>query len=199
MPEKGVEGQLFPGVKRKIAFVLSGGGNFGALQAGALEVLLGSGILPDIIVGTSAGALNAIFIAIDPSPNQARALCRIWEGVKPEDVGLSNNIAVIRRLVQRKPSFYDPKPLRGFLEKSLPPGVKVFRDLKIPAFTVAVKFSDGTLKVFGDDPGDLLLDGMLASSAIPLIFPHISTMGPLSWTGAPEQLTPEGCVGRGSG
>ncbi|HNK70256.1 MAG TPA: patatin-like phospholipase family protein, partial [Flavobacteriales bacterium] len=41
-----------------IAFVLSGGGNRGALQAGALLALLERGIRPDLIVGTSVGALN---------------------------------------------------------------------------------------------------------------------------------------------
>lgn len=195
-----MKGSPFKDEKRRIAFVLSGGGNFGALQAGALEFLLGSGIFPDLVVGTSAGALNAVFLAIDPSPDQARTLCRIWEGIKPEDVGLSNNLAVLRRLVQRKPSFYEPKPLRGFLQKSLPPGVKAFKDLKIPAYTVAMRFTDGALKVFGDDPEDLLLDGMLASSAIPPYFPpHLVNGVPFVDGGALSNLPLKVAVQRGAG
>lgn len=171
MREEGVEGKSLLLKSKPIAFVLSGGGNFGALQAGALEALIENGIVPDIVVGTSAGALNAVFLAVDPSLERAKVLSEIWAEVKPEDLGLSNPLAVLRRLVQRKPSFYDPRPLREFFQKNLPPGVRTFKDLKIPAFTVSVNFSDGSLRVFGDDPEDLLLDGMLASSAIPPYFP----------------------------
>ncbi|MDQ7028746.1 MAG: patatin-like phospholipase family protein [Ardenticatenia bacterium] len=51
-----------------LAFVLSGGGNRGALQVGALQVLLEAGIQPDVLVGTSVGAVNALFLACDPTP-----------------------------------------------------------------------------------------------------------------------------------
>ncbi len=49
------------------AFVLSGGGNLGSVQAGMLEALLDTDVRPDILVGTSIGAANAAFIAADPS------------------------------------------------------------------------------------------------------------------------------------
>jgi len=50
--------------RRKLAFALGGGGARGALQAGALRALFDAGIQPDIIVGTSIGAVNAIFLAM---------------------------------------------------------------------------------------------------------------------------------------
>ena len=56
-----------------IAFVLSGGGNRGALEAGALLALFERGIQPDILVGTSAGAMNAAFIAINPTGRRQTA------------------------------------------------------------------------------------------------------------------------------
>jgi NTE family protein len=49
-----------------IAFVLSGGGNLGPLQVGALEVLIRAGINPDMLVGTSAGAANAGHLSTQP-------------------------------------------------------------------------------------------------------------------------------------
>ena len=45
------------------AFVLSGGGSLGAVQVGMLQALVDHQITPDLLVGTSAGALNAAFIA----------------------------------------------------------------------------------------------------------------------------------------
>ena len=44
-----------------LAFVLGGGGSRGALQVGALQVLLETGVQPDMVIGTSVGALNAAF------------------------------------------------------------------------------------------------------------------------------------------
>lgn len=51
-----------------IAFVLSGGGSRGALQVGALQVLLEAGVRPDLLVGASAGVVNAAYLAADPTP-----------------------------------------------------------------------------------------------------------------------------------
>lgn len=168
-----------PDPRKGVAFVLSGGGNYGALQAGALEILLERGIYPDLLVGTSAGALNAVFLAVDPTLAQARTLSQIWATIKPEEVGFSHPLVVVRRLVQRKPSFYDSRPLAQFIERHLPAGIRKFGDLKVPAYTVAVRFSDGTLRVFGDSPDDLLLDGMISSSAIPPYYPPWPVNGEL--------------------
>jgi predicted acylesterase/phospholipase RssA len=63
----------------RTAFVLSGGASLGALQAGMLRALYERGITADLLVGTSAGALNAAFIASRPQTvRTARALGRVW-------------------------------------------------------------------------------------------------------------------------
>jgi len=61
---------------RTIASVLSGGGNYGSFQAGAVQVPLEANIIPDL-VGTSASALNSAFLAVDPTPEQAQQLGEI--------------------------------------------------------------------------------------------------------------------------
>lgn len=155
----------------RIAFVLSGGGNYGALQAGALEGLLEMGIYPDLLVGTSAGALNAVFLAIEPSLAQAQRLAETWISLKPEEVGVANSLVLLRQMLRRKPSMFDPKYLTAFIRAKLPAGVVSFKDLKVPARTVAVRLKDGLLRVFGDDPQDQLIDGMMSSSAIPPYYP----------------------------
>jgi NTE family protein len=50
--------------KKCLAFVLGGGGARGALQVGALRALLESGLRPDLLVGTSIGAVNAVVLAL---------------------------------------------------------------------------------------------------------------------------------------
>jgi len=129
-------------------------------------VLLEAGIRPDMLVGTSAGALNAVYLAIDPTPEQAHRLGEIWCRVRPSDVGTHNNLIALRRLLSDKISLYDSQRLAQFLESLLPPGVNTFADLNVPAYAVAVHFPDGALRVFGDSPDDRLLDGMMSSSAI---------------------------------
>ena len=47
----------------RTAFVLSGGGNQGVSQVGMLRALLERGIVPDVVIGTSAGALNGAAVA----------------------------------------------------------------------------------------------------------------------------------------
>src|SRR5438094_10530875 len=69
-----------------IGVVLSGGGNRGALEAGALIAMFEHGIKPDILVGTSAGAMNSAFLATDPTFARARKLADIERAVKREDI-----------------------------------------------------------------------------------------------------------------
>ncbi len=52
----------------RTAFVLGGGGLLGAVEVGMLRALLEAGIEPDVILGTSVGALNGALVAADPAP-----------------------------------------------------------------------------------------------------------------------------------
>ena len=65
-------------VPGKLAFVLSGGGSLGSVQVGCLEVLLGHGIVPELIVGTSVGALNGVFLAKSPTVEGVAELRDLW-------------------------------------------------------------------------------------------------------------------------
>ena len=69
------------------AFVLSGGASLGAVQAGMLEALYERGRVPDLIVGTSAGALNGAYIAERPQTvATAAALAGIWRGLRRSQI-----------------------------------------------------------------------------------------------------------------
>ena len=51
----------------EVAFVLGGGGILGAHEVGMLRALAEAGIAPDLILGTSVGAINGALFAADPS------------------------------------------------------------------------------------------------------------------------------------
>ncbi|MDQ3463380.1 MAG: patatin-like phospholipase family protein, partial [Actinomycetota bacterium] len=61
-----------------VAFVLGGGGIHGASEVGMLAALLNSGIRPDLIVGTSVGAINGAMVAADPTPSSVDRLTELW-------------------------------------------------------------------------------------------------------------------------
>src|SRR3954466_3744954 len=73
--------------ERRTGFVLSGGSSLGAQQAGMLRALYERGITADLLIGTSAGALNAAYVASRPQTEAtARELARIWHELQREDV-----------------------------------------------------------------------------------------------------------------
>lgn len=66
-----------------MAFVLSGGASLGAIQVGMLRALYERALVPDVIVGTSAGAMNGAFIASRPQTvATAEALGDVWRGLR---------------------------------------------------------------------------------------------------------------------
>src|SRR6516164_5937431 len=70
----------------RTAFVLSGGGNQGVSQVGMLRALLERGITPDVVVGTSAGALNGAAVAYAPNLTGISQLATVWEQLRTEDI-----------------------------------------------------------------------------------------------------------------
>jgi NTE family protein len=158
-----------------LAVVLSGGGNYGAMQAGALEVLAESSAKPAIVVGTSAGALNAVHFAADPTVQGARRLQDVWRLVDQGMVGSLSLLGSIQRLVTNQPSLFTNRALAQFVEENLPAGAVTFGDVfemaGVRAFTLSACLDTGELVVFGDRDEDRLLDGAMASSGLPPYLP----------------------------
>src|SRR5690349_1075665 len=66
----------------RTAFVLAGGAGLGAMQAGMVHALYERGIAPDLLIGTSAGALNAAFLASRPATMATvEDLAAVWRGL----------------------------------------------------------------------------------------------------------------------
>lgn len=161
-----------------IAFVFTGGGSSGPLQAGAVRALLGSGIVPDMVVGTSAGALNAVFLAAHgPTLEVYDRLAQAWTGATKAKAMPGGYFAALRRLLFRKDSLFDSSGLRAMLETELPPSVRTFGDLKIPCYITASDLRSRRLFLFGEDPAGPVIDAALASSAIPGVYPPVDYHG----------------------
>lgn len=149
------------------AFVLSGGANLGAEQAGMLEALLAGGIRPDILVGTSIGAANAAFLAADPSLERAEALSDLWRRVRPRDVFPLNPLRMARALIKGD-ALFSSQPLRELLGREIP--YARIEDATVALRVIATSFDDGSEAVFDSGP---VLDAVLASTALPGAFaPH---------------------------
>lgn len=154
-----------------IAFVLSGGGNRGASQAGALLALLERGIRPDLIVGTSVGALNGAALAANPTESGARALRDRWLRTRREEIFPGNRLTIGWRVLTRKGGMHDRQNLRRFICTAMPTHVRHFADMQVPLLVTATALRQSRLHLFGDDPRESLLDALLASTAIPPLFP----------------------------
>src|SRR4051794_37936053 len=61
-----------------VAFVLGGGGVLGVAEVGMARALADAGVRPDLVLGTSIGALNGAFLAADPSAAAVERLASLW-------------------------------------------------------------------------------------------------------------------------
>ncbi len=99
------------------AFVLSGGANLGPIQVGALRALLEHNIRPDIVVGCSAGALNAGYFAQDISLAQVERLGQVWRSVKTRDIYPEHRVGALWRLLSGQDSFFSNRNFYAFLQR----------------------------------------------------------------------------------
>lgn len=181
------------------AFVLSGGANYGAQQVGALEVLLEHGLQPDMLMGVSAGALNAAWVALHPTREGAEELARIWREDAAAVIPSVGPLTALLRLVGGKNSLLSNQSLLQFLSRwSL--AESVFGELSHPRlYTAAANYHNGSLRIFGDDPNDRILDGLMASTAMPPFYPPWEVDGvPYLDGGIISHLPAQAAVDRGA-
>ena len=146
------------------------------MEAGGLRALFEAGICPDMLVGSSAGALNAAFVATDPSLEGVDRLCGIWRSLRSRDIVPGNLLTKAWRVLGGKPSIFAQGPLKAFIQKSLPPRVETFGDLPpgIHLYVTAASLQSSGLYLFGEDESASLVDAVLTSSAFPGGFPPVS-------------------------
>ena len=153
----------------RIAFVLSGGGSLGAVQVGMLQALTEAGIRPDLLIGTSVGAVNAAWIAGKPDHEGALQLGAIWRGLRRQDIFPLSPWSSARGLLGRSNHVISNVSLGEVLRKHLP--YERLEDAAIPVHVIATELSTGRAVLMSTGPA---VPALLASTAIPGIFPPVT-------------------------
>jgi NTE family protein len=152
----------------RTAFVLSGGGSLGAVQAGMLQALVEHGVTPAFVIGTSAGAINAVHFAADPMPEGVERLARVWLRIGRADIFPLSVSQGTLALLGKRDSLFNPAALRATLEGALQ--VRRIEDTTIPCHIMTTDLRSGAEVVLSSGP---VIDALLASAAIPgLLPPH---------------------------
>lgn len=147
--------------------MLAGGGSIGAVQVGMLRELLAQGVKPDLVIGSSAGAINGAYLAGAPSLEGIRRLEAIWRGLERRQVFPITARSMIGAIARRGP-LVDPGGLRRLLETHLP-----YRELEraaVPLHVVATDLLGGALVRLSSGSA---VEAVLASCAIPGAFPPV--------------------------
>ena len=133
-----------------------------------LRVLTAKGVTPDLVVGSSAGAINACFYAGDPSASGVARLERIWRGLGRSDVFPVSLIQGVLGALGRRRYLVDPGPLRRLLAGNLP--AVALERTALPCHVVATDVRNGEEVVLSRGSA---VDAVLASAAIPAVFPPV--------------------------
>jgi len=167
----------------KTAFVFAGGGSLGAIQVGMLRVLLSSGVQPDFVVGASVGAINASYFAGAPNADGVAALERIWSGLRRSDI-FPFTLGSAFGLIRHPGNVVDSGRLRRVIETNLPFGR--LEDAQIPLNIMATN-QQGLAVRLAAGPA---VEAILASAAIPGVFPTVEIGGEALMAGAVAANTP---------
>lgn len=212
----------------KIALVLSGGGARAAYQVGVLKYLAENfkeEFRPTILCGTSAGAINAAFLAqyMDDFENGVNELVRLWEGLSVTDIFTVQDVnlskigfklaidAVRGRLwknISRFQSVFDTTPLANFLNQIINVD-KIHANVEnryLDALTTTVtEYGTGKAIIFVESLSrdlawsrvqresrnvQITVQHVLASAAIPLVFPSIPIDGVYYGDGSMRDKSP---------
>ncbi|WP_062377116.1 patatin-like phospholipase family protein [Demequina pelophila] len=150
-----------------IAFVLGGGGVRGATEVGMMRALLDVGIVPQLIVGTSIGAINGAALAYDPTPHVVDGLEKAWASPTAAAIYGENWYRQLRRLAKSKVHLNDPEPLRRLIGHVVGDDAR-FEDLAVPLAVCAASIERASEHWFDSGP---LVEAVLASASVPAALP----------------------------
>jgi NTE family protein len=167
------------------AFVLSGGGNRAASQVGMLRALLERGVLPDVVIGASAGALNGAVVATSPSLEAVDRLGDVWCSLRTGEVFPGGKLARAWNVLSRDDHLFSNEGLQGVIERAAP--APTFDETAIPLRVVATDLHTGEEVVFA---AGALAPALLASTALPGLYPPVEYAGRILVDGAVTDAVP---------
>ena len=152
----------------ELAVVLGGGGVLGAHEVGMLRALAESGIEPDVVLGTSVGAINGAFYAADPTVEGVERLSALWRETGRGEVSAGILLRRVTTLARTGTHLQSLSEVRQRLLEVLP--VERIEELPVPFQCVAASIERAAEHWFASGP---LADVVLASCAVPGILPPV--------------------------
>jgi NTE family protein len=179
------------------AFVLTGGGSLGAVQVGMLTALHHAGIEPDLLLGTSVGAVNAAYLA-GPlrgggTAGRLESLALLWRGLRREDIFAVEPRRWWAATRGRQPSMFSGAGLEQLLARHL--GYDSLQDARIPVEVTVTDLVTGVGRLLDAGPA---VSAVRASAAVPGLLPPVVREGATLVDGAIGELDVLGhTAGRG--
>ncbi|MEH6951610.1 patatin-like phospholipase family protein [Nitrobacter sp. NHB1] len=173
-------GNLF----RKTAFVFAGGGSFGAIQVGMMHALAAHGVVADMVVGSSVGALNGAYYAGVPTLDGVKHLADIWRRLRNKDV-FPISVLTLFAFLRHRDFLISHDGVRRLIDDYLP--YRNLQEAKLPLHIVTTNIVTGDSVVLSDGPA---AEAIIASTAIPGVFAPVLHKGMYLADGAISSNTP---------
>jgi NTE family protein len=157
-----------PHPTHRTAFVLAGGGSRGAVQVGMLAELVARGVRADRVFGASVGAINGAAYAGNPTAEGIERMVGIWQNLKGDDIFPRSVLDGPWAFLQKRASVHSNSGLRAIIEAGI--DFENLQDTTIPFEVVTTSLTDGRERWLAHGPA---VEAVLASSAIPSIFPPV--------------------------
>jgi NTE family protein len=152
----------------KTALVLAGGGSLGAVQVGMLQALVEAEVAFDLVVGASVGAINGAYFAARPNAQGVAELGDFWRGLRKADVFPISVLDTLTAILQRRGYLLRASALQRLVRRSLP--VELIEDTELPLHIVTTNLLSGAEELLSSGSAE---QALLASAAIPLVFPSV--------------------------
>jgi NTE family protein len=163
---------------RPVGFVLGGGGSLGAVQVGMLQALGEHGVAPDLVAGTSIGSINGAVLALDPK-GAANRLSHAWPKIRREHILPGGPLDQARTLRRTKTHLFPNEGLATVISDFLGDDL-TFDDLELPFAAVTMDVATAQPHMIREGR---LLPALLASAAIPGVWPPVEHEGLLLYDG----------------
>jgi NTE family protein len=144
----------------------------GAYEVGMLRALLEAGIKPDLVLGTSVGAINGSVLAAEPTSEAVARLAELWTGLTGGGVFEANLFSRLGTAARTRTHMHSNATLRKMLESDLP--VARIEELTVPFQCVAASIERAAEHWFTEGP---IADAVLASCAVPGLLPPVAIDG----------------------
>ncbi len=160
----------------KTAIVFAGSGSLVAVQVGMLRALVEADIRFDFVVGASVGAINSAYFAARPDAEGVEALAGFWRGLSKADIFPLSWLDTCRGLIKRRGHLLQPAALHRLLGHALP--IHRIEDAALPLHIVTTDLLSGAETVLSSGE---LEQALVASAAIPLVFPCVQIAERFFW------------------